>query len=364
GSAPVLHEDLRINGCSDSDGESMYALDAEEMWVADFKKGEGVYPLPPFIVPFSYQEGTYETAVANQQVCRSNLQIRRKAMKDIPLERGPPGVGSGLQHVNRSEVKDFPPSTPMLYTRDEVELGEKNILICHVSGFYPAPVNVSWTKNEQKVTEGTSINVPFPSKDSTFTQISRLDFIPQLGDVYSCSVEHPALTEPHTKIFDGFENYEVDRCEFTSTELKDIEFTRSSYYNKLEIFRFSSSLGKFVGYTDYGVKQANYFNGQTSYLESMKAQKETYCHNNIGVFYQNALSKSVEPYVRIHSEAPSSGGHPGMLVCGVYTFYPKTIKVSWLRNGLEITSGVTSTEELPDGDWYYQVHSQLEYTPR
>ncbi|MEQ2273967.1 hypothetical protein XENORESO_011741 [Xenotaenia resolanae] len=72
----------------------------------------------------------------------------------------------------------------------------------------------------------------------------------------------------------------------------------------------------------------------------------------------------VEPYVRIHSEAPSSGGHPGMLVCGVYSFYPKTIKVSWLRNGLEITSGVTSTEELPDGDWYYQVHSQLEYTPR
>uniref|UniRef100_A0A3Q2R392 Ig-like domain-containing protein n=1 Tax=Fundulus heteroclitus TaxID=8078 RepID=A0A3Q2R392_FUNHE len=51
-----------------------------------------------------------------------------------------------------------PPSTPMIYTRDDVELGEKNILVCHVSGFYPAPVNVSWTKNGQKVTEGTSIN--------------------------------------------------------------------------------------------------------------------------------------------------------------------------------------------------------------
>ncbi|MED6261041.1 hypothetical protein ATANTOWER_000142 [Ataeniobius toweri] len=163
---------------------------------------------------------------------------------------------------------------------------------------------------------------------------------------------------------DGFESYSVDRCEFTSTELKDIEFTRSSYYDKLELFRFSSSSGKFVGYTDYGIKQAEYRNSQTSILESMKAQKETYCQHNIGIWYQNALSKSVEPYVRIHSEAPSSGGHPGMLVCGVYSFYPKTIKVSWLRNGLEITSGVTSTEELPDGDWYYQVHSQLEYTPR
>ncbi|XP_047241296.1 HLA class II histocompatibility antigen, DR alpha chain-like isoform X1 [Girardinichthys multiradiatus] len=183
GSAPVLHEDLRITGCSDSDGEFMYSLDTEEMWVADFKKGEGVYPQPPFIDPITYREGVYESAVADLQVCRFNLKIRREAMKGTPLERDPP-------------------STPMLYTRDEVELGEKNILICHVSGFYPAPVNVSWTKNGQKVTEGTSINVPFPNKDSTFTQISRLDFIPQLGDIYSCSVEHPALTEPHTKIFD------------------------------------------------------------------------------------------------------------------------------------------------------------------
>ncbi|MED6271396.1 hypothetical protein CHARACLAT_019754 [Characodon lateralis] len=183
GSAPVLHEDLAIIGCSDSDGELMFSLDAEEKWVADFKKGEGVEPLPPFMDPIKYEEGVYESAVANQQICRFNLNATREAMKGTPLKRDPP-------------------STPMLYPRDEVELGEKNILICHVSGFYPAPVNVHWTKNGQKVTDGTSINVPYPNKDSTFTQISRLDFVPQLGDIYSCSVEHPALTEPHTKIFD------------------------------------------------------------------------------------------------------------------------------------------------------------------
>ncbi|MEQ2303729.1 hypothetical protein AMECASPLE_019903 [Ameca splendens] len=88
GSAPVLHEDLAINGCSDSDGEFMYALDAEEMWVADFKKGEGVYPQPPFIDPIRYQEGAYEQAVANQQICRSNLKNSRIGMKDVPVEKG------------------------------------------------------------------------------------------------------------------------------------------------------------------------------------------------------------------------------------------------------------------------------------
>ncbi|XP_030580601.1 HLA class II histocompatibility antigen, DR alpha chain-like [Archocentrus centrarchus] len=183
-SADGLHSDVALLGCSDFDGEDMYALDGEELWYADFNKHTGVEPQPPFVDHMSYQEGTYDTAVANQQICRSNLKIVRAAMKDFP-------------------TKHIVPSGVMIYTRDEVEPGLQNTLICHVTGFYPAPVNVSWTKNGEKVTEGTSINVPYVSKDlGTFTQISRLQFTPQLGDVYSCTVEHLALTQPTTKIYD------------------------------------------------------------------------------------------------------------------------------------------------------------------
>uniref|UniRef100_A0A3B4GDN6 HLA class II histocompatibility antigen, DR alpha chain-like n=1 Tax=Pundamilia nyererei TaxID=303518 RepID=A0A3B4GDN6_9CICH len=174
--------DIGILGCSDSDGEMMYGLDGEELAYADFNKKEMIYPLPRFIDPISYVEGTYEQAVGDQQVCKTNLQTARKVMKDYPPEQDAP---SGV----------------MIYTRDEVEFGEKNTLICHVTGFYPAPVNVSWTKNGQKVTEGSSINVPYPNKDGTFTQISRLQFTPQLGDIYSCAVQHLALTKPATKIY-------------------------------------------------------------------------------------------------------------------------------------------------------------------
>nr|AYN72155.1 MHC class II antigen alpha chain [Oreochromis niloticus] len=181
-SADVLHEDIRIGGCSDSDGEDMLGLDGEEIAYADFNKQKEIYPQPPFIDPVTYMEGAYENAVANQQVCRGNLQNSRKGMKDFPLERDAP---SGV----------------MIYTRDEVEFGEENYLICYVTGFYPAPVNVSWTKNKEKVT-GSNINVPYINKDGTFTQISRLDFTPQLGDTYSCKVEHLALTEPATKFYE------------------------------------------------------------------------------------------------------------------------------------------------------------------
>lgn len=53
-----------------------------------------------------------------------------------------------------------------------------------------------------------------------------------------------------------------------------------------------------------------------------------------------------------------------MLMCSAYDFYPKMIKVTWYRNGKDITSDMTATDELADGDWYYQVHSHLEFTPK
>ena len=81
---------------------------------------------------------------------------------------------------------------------------------------------------------------------------------------------------------------------FNSSDLKDIEFIRSLYFNKEELVRFSSSLGKFVGYTEFGVKNAERWNKDPSYLAQMRAQKETYCKHNIDNAYQNVLTKSGE----------------------------------------------------------------------
>ncbi|XP_074484418.1 H-2 class II histocompatibility antigen, I-E beta chain-like isoform X2 [Sebastes fasciatus] len=156
----------------------------------------------------------------------------------------------------------------------------------------------------------------------------------------------------------------VVRCEFNSSDLKDIEYIDSYYYNKLEFTRFSSSVGKYVGFTEYGVKNAAFWNSDPSQLAVMKAQKGTYCHPNIGNWYAGILDKSAEPSVVLSSVTPPGGKHPSMLVCSVFDFYPKLIRVRWLRDGQEVTSDVTSTDELADSDWYYQIHSHLEYTPR
>ncbi|XP_039679061.1 mamu class II histocompatibility antigen, DR alpha chain-like [Perca fluviatilis] len=180
-SADEFHEDLAIGGCSDSDGENMYSLDGEETWYADFINKRGVDPQPSFIDHITFPGG-YQQAEANQQICRANLKVDREAYKNPPLQLDPP-------------------SSPMVYTKEAVELREKNTLICYVTGFYPAPVIFSWTKNGENVTEGSSTNVPYPNKDGSFNQFSRLDFIPQLGDIYSCTVNHLALDQPLTRIW-------------------------------------------------------------------------------------------------------------------------------------------------------------------
>uniref|UniRef100_H2ZT37 Ig-like domain-containing protein n=1 Tax=Latimeria chalumnae TaxID=7897 RepID=H2ZT37_LATCH len=69
----------------------------------------------------------------------------------------------------------------------------------------------------------------------------------------------------------------------------------------------------------------------------------------------------VKPIVKV-TPTKVMGTHPGMVVCHVTGFYPSTIEVKWLKNGEEVTSDVTSTELLQNGDWTYQVHVFLELT--
>ncbi|XP_063357001.1 H-2 class II histocompatibility antigen, E-S beta chain-like [Pelmatolapia mariae] len=163
---------------------------------------------------------------------------------------------------------------------------------------------------------------------------------------------------------DGFLEYMVDRCEFNSTELQDMEYIYSHYYNKIEYIRFSSSVGEYVGVTEFGVNLAEIWNNDTKALNLMRLKIATYCYHNVDIHDRAILAKSVQPSVRIKSKTSLSGQHPAMLVCSVYDFFPSEIKVSWLRDGQEVSSDVTSTEVMPNGDWYYQAHSYLEYTPR
>uniref|UniRef100_A0A8C9V632 Ig-like domain-containing protein n=1 Tax=Scleropages formosus TaxID=113540 RepID=A0A8C9V632_SCLFO len=159
---------------------------------------------------------------------------------------------------------------------------------------------------------------------------------------------------------DGYFHCIQRECHFTS-DLKDVEFIDRYIFNKVEYARYNSTLNKYVGYTEHGIYNAEIWN-----QDGINDQEHT---NLDGVsFYQLFklifLYISVEPSVEVLSVKPGSQRHAIMLVCSAYDFHPKGIKLSWLRDGKEVKTDVTSTEELYDGDWYYQIHSYLELTPK
>ncbi|XP_065103535.1 HLA class II histocompatibility antigen, DP alpha 1 chain [Paramisgurnus dabryanus] len=178
----VVHEETHVLGCSDTEEEFIYGLDGEVMFYADFNKQEGKMSLPEFADPVSFPEETYQAALANIQICKQNLDVCIQAYKS-PQE------------------KMDPPQTS-IYPTDDVQQGVENALICHVTGFFPPPVKISWTKNNMIVTEDISLSQYYPNSDGTYTIFSTLKFVPVEGDMYSCSVNHKILPTPQTKTWD------------------------------------------------------------------------------------------------------------------------------------------------------------------
>uniref|UniRef100_A0A8B9L9N2 Ig-like domain-containing protein n=1 Tax=Astyanax mexicanus TaxID=7994 RepID=A0A8B9L9N2_ASTMX len=179
----VLHRDLGLTLCSETDRQDIYGLDGEEMWHADFRLEKGVMTLPQFADPFSYAEGEYERAAADAETCKSNLANSKKA-NNYP-----------------AEPKDDPHVS--VYSKEDVVLGYKNTLICYINGFYPARVGVSWTRNNVNVTDEASLSRYYVNDDGSFNLVSALSFTPEEGDIYTCTVEHVALERPTTKIWVG-----------------------------------------------------------------------------------------------------------------------------------------------------------------
>nr|XP_046254346.1 rano class II histocompatibility antigen, A beta chain-like [Scatophagus argus] len=150
------------------------------------------------------------------------------------------------------------------------------------------------------------------------------------------------------------------RCQFSSYDGHDAVYLEQASFNKVMAIQYNSTVGAVTGFTKQGKQFADILNKDPRFM-SHQIWKTNLCKKNIPLIY--SLLTSVEPSIWLRSVEAADSKHPGMLLCSVYNFYPKQIKVTWLRNGKEATSDVTSTEELPNGNWLYQIHSYLEFTP-
>nr|CAA06562.1 MHC class I antigen [Acrocephalus arundinaceus] len=70
------------------------------------------------------------------------------------------------------------------------------ILSCHVYGFYPKTIAVSWMKGDEIWDQETEWGGVVPNSDGTFHTWARIEALPEEREQYRCQVEHPGMPEP------------------------------------------------------------------------------------------------------------------------------------------------------------------------
>ncbi|XP_041069328.1 H-2 class II histocompatibility antigen, E-S beta chain-like isoform X1 [Carcharodon carcharias] len=74
--------------------------------------------------------------------------------------------------------------------------GQSALLSCHITGFYPPEIEVTWLKNGAEIPNGVVNTVLLSDGDWTYQVLDLLQYHPVSGDKYTCHVNHISLSEP------------------------------------------------------------------------------------------------------------------------------------------------------------------------
>uniref|UniRef100_A0A672KYP4 Ig-like domain-containing protein n=1 Tax=Sinocyclocheilus grahami TaxID=75366 RepID=A0A672KYP4_SINGR len=152
---------------------------------------------------------------------------------------------------------------------------------------------------------------------------------------------------------------DIDECEFSKEDLSDMVYTVKLVFNQKLLCSYDSRLGKYVGYDEFGIRNAEHYNNQSWKMKQRKEELETICRANARLYIKSETRK-VPPVVTVRSNSKARYGQLTKLECHAYDFYPEAINITWLLDGSEVTGDVVSTEFMDNGDWSYQMHSYLE----
>lgn len=92
---------------------------------------------------------------------------------------------------------------------------------------------------------------------------------------------------------DGYFYHMMRQCRYSSKDLQGIELITSYVFNQAEYIRFNSTVGKYVGYTEYGVKNAEAWNKGPE-LAGELGELERVCKHNAPIDYSAILDKTGE----------------------------------------------------------------------
>ncbi|KAM9326281.1 H-2 class II histocompatibility antigen, E-S beta chain-like [Gastrophryne carolinensis] len=87
------------------------------------------------------------------------------------------------------------PKVKIAYT-PTASLDDEHILTCYVDWFFPPMINVTWLKNGEMEPEQVTSSELLDNGDWTYQIHVLLETTMQLGDTFTCRVEHSSLAAP------------------------------------------------------------------------------------------------------------------------------------------------------------------------
>ncbi|XP_043938091.1 H-2 class II histocompatibility antigen, E-S beta chain-like [Protopterus annectens] len=147
-------------------------------------------------------------------------------------------------------------------------------------------------------------------------------------------------------------------------EGQKLVFLQTTLYNKERQVYFDSRIGKFIGITEFGKIEAEYWNNDTAYLEKMRAAIMIFCKHNFDLLNNTIMDRKVIPVVTMQPLRSVIEKHPNLLMCEASGFYPQSIRVTMLKNGEEVTRDISSSGLISNGDWTYQITLLMEFIPK
>lgn len=77
----------------------------------------------------------------------------------------------------------------------------------------------------------------------------------------------------------------------------------------------------------------------------------------------NTANPNVSPEVTVLSRSQVNLGEPNILICFIDKFSPPAVNVTWRRNGVPVTKGVSETVFLPRDDHLFRKFHYLTFVP-
>ncbi|KPP58464.1 beta2-microglobulin-like, partial [Scleropages formosus] len=88
------------------------------------------------------------------------------------------------------------PPTVQVYSHYPGKYGERNTLICHVSGFYPPDIQIDLLKNGHVIQETYQTDLAF-EQGWQFHLTKSVSFEPQKDETFECRVTHMQKTNEY-----------------------------------------------------------------------------------------------------------------------------------------------------------------------